>query len=162
MGATASQITSVSIVYSTVSSGVDQGKHQSSALQAFVRGIDRWPVNSPTKGQLRGKCFHCLTPKQNISVCVHICNESVFNMIRSQLFAYTEHGNSQGNDSHKIKSWGPSQYIDVVSMYVSWPSFPHNGEPCTWKSILYTKMGPCIRETSFEYMIPLPGTTTFN
>ena len=44
MGAIASQITSLTIVYSTVYSSADQGKHQSSALLAFVRGIhrDRW------------------------------------------------------------------------------------------------------------------------
>ena len=42
-----SQITSVSIVYSTVCSGTYQRKHQSFALLAFVRGIHRSPVNSP-------------------------------------------------------------------------------------------------------------------
>ena len=26
-----------------------------------VRGIHRWPVNSPHKGQHRGKCFHLMT-----------------------------------------------------------------------------------------------------
>ena len=35
------QITGVSIVYSTVCSGADQRKHQSSASVAFVRGIHR-------------------------------------------------------------------------------------------------------------------------
>ena len=39
MDAMASQITSLTIVYSTVYSGADQRKHQSSALLAFVRGI---------------------------------------------------------------------------------------------------------------------------
>ena len=34
---------------STVYSGPDQRKHQSSASLAFVRGIHRWPVNSPHK-----------------------------------------------------------------------------------------------------------------
>ena len=48
MGAMTFQITSIMIVYSTVS-GADQGKHQSSASLAFVRGIHRWPVNSPHK-----------------------------------------------------------------------------------------------------------------
>ena len=43
------QITGVSIVYSTVCSDADQRKHQSSASLAFVRGIHRWPVNSPHK-----------------------------------------------------------------------------------------------------------------
>ena len=32
-------------------------KHQSSALLAFVRGIHRWPVNSPHKGPVTLKLF---------------------------------------------------------------------------------------------------------
>ena len=61
MGAIASQITSLTIVYSTVYSDADQRKHQSSASLAFVWGIhwDRWIPR--TKGQLRGKCFHLMT-----------------------------------------------------------------------------------------------------
>ena len=39
MGAIASQITSLTIVYSTVYSDADQRKHQSSASLAFVLGI---------------------------------------------------------------------------------------------------------------------------
>ena len=46
----ASQLTGVSIVCSTVGSGADQRKHQSSASLVFVWGIHRWPVNSPNKG----------------------------------------------------------------------------------------------------------------
>ena len=38
MGGMASQITSLTIVYSTVFSDGDQRKHQSSALLAFVTG----------------------------------------------------------------------------------------------------------------------------
>ena len=49
MGAMASQITSITIVYSTFYSGADQSKHQSSASLAFVWGIHRGPVNSPHK-----------------------------------------------------------------------------------------------------------------
>ena len=49
MGAMATQITSLTIVYSGVYSGADQRKHQSSASLAFVRGIHRWPVNFPRK-----------------------------------------------------------------------------------------------------------------
>ena len=41
MGAIASQITSLTIIYSTVYSDADQRKHQSSASLAFVRGIHR-------------------------------------------------------------------------------------------------------------------------
>ena len=52
MSAIASQITSVSIVYSTACSDAYQRKHQSSASLVFVRGFHRWPVNSPHKGPL--------------------------------------------------------------------------------------------------------------
>ena len=55
MDAIASQITSLTIVYSTVYSGSDQRKHQSSASLAFVRGIRRWPVNSSHKGPVMRK-----------------------------------------------------------------------------------------------------------
>ena len=57
MGAMASQITSLTIVYSTVHSGADQRKHQSSASLAFVQGIHRWPVNSQHKGPVTRKIF---------------------------------------------------------------------------------------------------------
>ena len=57
MTAMASQITSVSSVCSTVGSGVDQNKHQSSSSLAFVRGIHRWPVNSPRKRPVTRKMF---------------------------------------------------------------------------------------------------------
>ena len=44
MGMMASQITSFTIVYSTVYSGADQRRHQSSVSLAFVLGINRWPA----------------------------------------------------------------------------------------------------------------------
>ena len=40
---------SLTIVYSTVFSGADHRKHQSSTSLVFVWGIHRWPVNSPHK-----------------------------------------------------------------------------------------------------------------
>ena len=57
MSAIASQIIGVLIVYSFVCSGADQRKHQSSAPLAFVRGIHRWPANSPHKGPVTRKMF---------------------------------------------------------------------------------------------------------
>ena len=57
MSAIASQITSITIVYSTVCSGADQRKHQSSASLAFVTVLHRWPVNSPHKGPVIRKNF---------------------------------------------------------------------------------------------------------
>ena len=61
MSLIASQITSLTVVYSAVYSDADKKKHQSSVWLAFVWGIhrDRWIPR--TKGQLRGKCFHLMT-----------------------------------------------------------------------------------------------------
>ena len=56
-----SQITSLTVVYSTVYSDTDKKKHQSSASLAFVWGIHRYRWIPRTKGQLRGKCFHLMT-----------------------------------------------------------------------------------------------------
>ena len=57
MGAIASQVISLTIVYSTVYSDAGQRKHQSSASLAFVWGIHRGPVNSPHKWPVTRKMF---------------------------------------------------------------------------------------------------------
>ena len=68
----ASQINSLTIVYSTVYSDADQSKHQSSASLAFVWGIHRGPVNSPHKWPVTRKMFPfddvimILHPHQNL------------------------------------------------------------------------------------------------
>ena len=65
MGSIASQITSLTIVYSTVYSEEDQRKHQSSASLAFVWGIHRGPVNSPHKWPVTRKMF----PFDDVIMC---------------------------------------------------------------------------------------------
>ena len=57
MSAMASQITSLTIVYSIVYSGTDQRKHHSSVSLAYAEGIQRWPVNSPHKGSVTQTIF---------------------------------------------------------------------------------------------------------
>ena len=57
MGAIASQITSLTIVYSTFYPDADQRKHQGTASLAFVRGIQRGPVNSLYKWPVTRKMF---------------------------------------------------------------------------------------------------------
>ena len=61
MGAIASKLTSLTIVYSTVYSGANQRQHQSSASIALCGEftVDRWIPR--TNGQLRRKCFHLMT-----------------------------------------------------------------------------------------------------
>ena len=57
MGMMASQIISLTIVYSTVYSGADQRQHESFASLAFRRRIHRGPVNSPHKWPVTRKMF---------------------------------------------------------------------------------------------------------
>ena len=56
-GTMASQITRLTIVYSTIYSGADYRKHQNSTSLAFVRGFHWWPVNSWHKGPVAWKMF---------------------------------------------------------------------------------------------------------
>ena len=74
MGAIASQITSLTIVYSTVYSDADQRKHQSSASLAFVWGIDphKWPV---TRKMLPFDDVIMPNPT-SCAVCCHGCGSS--------------------------------------------------------------------------------------
>ena len=63
MGTIDSQDTSLTIVYSTIYSGADQRKHQSSASLAFVQG--RWPLDS--------KCFHLwMSSWANCQLCGNV------------------------------------------------------------------------------------------
>ena len=57
MGAMTFQITSLTIVSTTVYSDADKRKHQSPTSLAFVRGLHRGPVNSPHKWPVTRKMF---------------------------------------------------------------------------------------------------------
>ena len=69
----ASQITSLTFVYSIGYFDADQRKHQSSSSLAFVWGIhrNRWILR--IKGQSRGKCFHLMTSSWSISRYIRVC-----------------------------------------------------------------------------------------
>ena len=78
MGPKGSQITSLTIAYSTVYSGVDQRKHQSSVSLAFVRGIHRSPVNSPHKWPVMRKMIPfddviMIKKIWTVFILLHIC-----------------------------------------------------------------------------------------
>ena len=64
----ASQITSLSIVFTSIYLGGDQRKHQSSASMAFVCAIHRWPVNFPHKWPETRKIF----PFDNVIIIFHV------------------------------------------------------------------------------------------
>ena len=72
MSEIASQITSLTIVYSTVLSGADQSKHQSSVSLAFVWEIHRWPVNFPHKWPVTRKIF----PFDDVIMVTNFCNRN--------------------------------------------------------------------------------------
>ena len=65
----ASPITGVSMVCSNFCSSTDPRKHQSSASQALLWGIHRWPANSPHKGPVTRKCFHLMMSLCEIYAC---------------------------------------------------------------------------------------------
>ena len=71
MGTIASQITSLTIVYSTVYSDADQRKYQSSAALAFVWGIHCRPVHSPHKWPVTRKMFPFGDVTVNLKERVH-------------------------------------------------------------------------------------------
>ena len=64
----ASQITSLTVVYSIVYSDVNQRKHQSSASLAFVREIHRGPVNFPHKWPVTRQMF----PFDDVIMFLHV------------------------------------------------------------------------------------------
>ena len=69
MSAMASQITSWRLFTQPFIQGAGQTKHQSSASLAFVRGIHRWPANSPHKGPVTRKMF----PSDDVIMVGHVC-----------------------------------------------------------------------------------------
>ena len=89
MSAIASQITSLTIVYSIVYSDVDQRKHQSSASLAFVRGIHRGPVSSPHNWPITRKYFHLMTSPWALTFSIH-WNGNVFILMKFSSLAALE------------------------------------------------------------------------
>ena len=80
MSTMASQITSITIVYSTIYSSTDEEKNQS--VTDLCAGIRRWPVNSRQKGPVTWKKFpfddvimcryYWLRPTENYGICAYI------------------------------------------------------------------------------------------
>ena len=69
MSVMASQITSLTIVSSTIYSGTDQRKQQSYTSLAFVWGIHRGPVNSPHKRPVTRK----ISPFDDVIMSLQQC-----------------------------------------------------------------------------------------
>ena len=80
MGMIASQITSLTIIYSTVYSGTDQRKQQSSASLAFVCRIHRRPVNSLHKWPVTRKMF----PFDNVIMYDYQWNDVIDGLVQER------------------------------------------------------------------------------
>ena len=89
MSAISYQITGVSFVCSAVCSGADQRKRQISSSLAFVRGIQRWPDDSPHKGPVTRSFtmlpfdaghHHEIFSLSFMSICLHIMLEECSNV----------------------------------------------------------------------------------
>ena len=102
MGTAASQITSLTIVYSTVYSSADQRKHQSSASLAFVRGIHRGPVNSPHKWPVMRKI--CSFDDVIMKLLLDHCLQS---NPKSKIDQYTPQQKKQSGKHLTLNVWGP-------------------------------------------------------
>ena len=121
MGAMASQITSLTIVYSTIHSGTDERKHQSSASLAFVCGIHRWPVNCSHKWPVTQKMF----PFDDVIMI--FCNLS--NDSACQICWYKK-GIIWVNDGPVYWHIDPSRSLDGFKLFPMltswWPGDVHN------------------------------------
>ena len=110
MSTMASQITSLAIVYSSVYSGSDQRKHQISASLALVRGIHRSPVNSPHKGQWRGKYFHSVTSTWWFCRDFSLSCFSVVLQLHTAICRLA------------ISNWPPLEHVIICDEPISWSS----------------------------------------
>ena len=103
------QITSLTFVYSTVYSGADQRKHQSSAPLAFVRGIHRGPVNYPHKWPATRKMF----PFDDVIMIfvLNLCDRYVkYSYIIASTHANSMLDFSPIHHAYPLQDWIPSCY----------------------------------------------------
>ena len=126
MSAMASQITSLTIVYSSVYLGADQRKHQSFASLGFARGIHRWSVISQHKGPVMREMFpfdDVIMDNDNIDYITdtnyHSCkvkNTSFFFFIKNLKILHCISGLSM--PWHYQMTHNPHQFYIVSHFYI--------------------------------------------
>ena len=100
--------------------GFAQRKHQSSASLAFVRGIHRWPVDSPHKGPVTRKMFPFDDVIKNWIVHVHWHpNYECYVDLLPVILSYYSHANTQythniHNNIHLLISQASDQSSDTI------------------------------------------------
>ena len=126
MGTMASQVTSFTIVSSTVYSGADQRKHQSSASLAFVRGIHRWPVKSSHKRPVTRKMFSFDNVFMNIGValCVMVSTDSKNDCILYTVYSINyKHYSVVPCCVVVLSSVLSSSWVDAIRIWSPWASY---------------------------------------
>ena len=135
-----SQITSLTIVYSTVYSGADQRKHQRSTSLAFVRWMHRWPVNSLHKGLIKRKMFpfddvimiQRFLEDRHLTVLMPKSSVDIFNgfaFVPKFIWVFTLV--SKGPHYHNIYWVNTMQVNQIIVPWEMWlwfPNFQHNFE----------------------------------
>ena len=150
----ASQITSFMNVYSIVYSGTDQRKHRSHVSLAFVRGIHRWPVNSPHKGPVTCKIFsfddvimvHPVAAQPDILVIMIHYTDVIMSRLASQITSLTVVYTIVYSDADQRKYQSSASQAFVQGIHRSpmnsphkWPvtrkMFPFDGVIMSWGNV---------------------------
>ena len=143
MTTVASQITSLTSVYSIVYSDADQRKYQSSASLTFVRGIHRYQWIPCIKGQWRGKCFHSMTSSWHLCISgFHCFHSRTLSIATSCLSTARLNSHSTCIWFNDIYSSKPRVYLCISGFYSSVMSLAfrcmsavrlNNHSPCIWR-----------------------------
>ena len=149
MSAMAFQITSLTIVYSTVYSGADQRKLHSSASLAFVRAIHRWPVNSRHKWPVMQKMF----PLDDV-IMIAFASSHVENVLVNFLTLILHHIGKTSfqheNLRHIISDHGfPVEILDEMTC-ISRNDRTHNSEKPIYASTLWKHCSAIWKINIFE------------
>ena len=124
MSLMASQITSLTIVYSTVYSGADQRKHQSSASLAFVRGIHRGPVNSPHRWPVTRKMF----PFDDVIMNSNAASDYKVTDFRFSLIWFMRHSNHGRVNMVVADALTPDRHQNICNRHDDIARSAHNRE----------------------------------
>ena len=158
MSAVAFQITGVSMVCSTVCSGADQRKHQSSASLALMRRIHQWLVNTPHNRPVKWNMFpfddiimwNPSSSRTRISVSCLVNHMAADDLAGGQ--GSSSHGidwvsldysgfNTRALSQHKDHlSW--NGYFNYKDKMVMRPSYLYKGNPILVRQHLYIEMVP--------------------
>ena len=114
MSVMASQITNLVIVHSTVYSGADQRKHQSSASLAFVWEIHRWPAQRASNAEIISIWW-----RHHVSACHHCTLSFALLLLHCLVLPYA------------IKLWAfyTSWISSHISKYIQWDDFVFQSHP---------------------------------